>query len=202
MIKREETMGSAHKLMLPFIPLFEKIDVLIKEKQTVIAIDGGSASGKSTLAELLQSIYDCTVLHTDDFFLRPEQRTSERYAEIGGNIDRERFYDEVLLPLSKSEPISYRRFDCSTMTIQPESKIIPNRLTVIEGAYSMHPYFSEYYDISVFLEIDPKLQHDRIIKRNTPSFAEHFFNEWIPLENKYFDQMKVKERADIKIKIQ
>ena len=33
----------------------------------------------------------------DDFFLRPEQRRPERFAEPGGNVDRERFAAEVLV---------------------------------------------------------------------------------------------------------
>ena len=185
---------------LPFLPLFAEIDVRMKEKEAVIAIEGGSASGKSTLGELLRSIYDCTVFHMDDFFLRPEQRTKERYAEVGGNIDRERFYDEVLAPLSKNESINYRRFDCSAMTILPGTKIVPKRLTVVEGVYSMHPYFSEY-DLSVFLDVDPDIQKERINIRNSPRLAERFFSEWIPLENRYFTGMKIKERCQILITI-
>ena len=83
-----------------FLPLFSEIDRrLAKEKLTVV-IEGSSASGKTTLAEMLREIYGCTVFHMDDFFLRPEQRTSDRYAQIGGNVDYERFLYEVLIPLN------------------------------------------------------------------------------------------------------
>ena len=80
-------------------------------------------------------------------------------------------------------------------------EIKPQKLTVIEGVYSMHPAFSGYYDFSVFLDIFPELQKERIMKRNTPDMAERFFNEWIPLENKYFSGMDVKSRCDFCIKI-
>ena len=66
----------------------------------IAAIDGRCASGKTTAAELLQKQFGWTVVHADDFFLRPEQRTPERYAEPGGNLDRERLREEVLLPPS------------------------------------------------------------------------------------------------------
>ena len=64
----------------------------------------------------------------DDFFLRPQQRTKERLAEAGGNIDRERFLQEVAVLLGeyrKAEDVvsekkwdhdtllTYRRYDCS-----------------------------------------------------------------------------------------
>ena len=185
-----------------FLPLFSEIDRrLAKEKLTVV-IEGASASGKTTLGEMLREIYGCTVFHMDDFFLRPEQRTPERYAQIGGNVDYERFLEEVLIPLKNGEEINYRRFDCKTMILQPAVKINPGKLTVIEGAYSMHPKFSGYYDFSVFLDISPELQMERILRRNTPEKAERFFNEWIPLENRYFEGMRVKERCTNIIKIE
>lgn len=186
---------------LPFLPLFAKIDKMLQEKNVVVAIEGGSASGKTTLSKLLEELYDCTVFHMDDFFLRPEQRTPQRYAQTGGNIDRERFLDEILTPLSENRSINYRKFDCLTMTIAPAVEITPKKLTVIEGVYSMHPEFVDYYDLSVFLDIPPALQKKRIEKRNTPSMAQRFFSEWIPLEQTYFNHMQVKQRCTLSVSI-
>ena len=185
---------------IPFIPLFAEIDKAEKKPFTV-AIEGGSASGKSTLADLLSKVYDCTVFHMDDFFLRPEQRTKERYEEVGGNVDRERFLSEVLIPLSRNETVSYKRFDCSTFTLLPAETVIPKDLVIVEGAYSMHPALSGSYGLCVFLDISPALQKERISKRNTADLAERFYNEWIPMENIYFEKMQIKERCDLVIQI-
>ncbi len=182
---------------IPFLPLFARLDGLTKEGRATVAIEGGSASGKSTLGQILSEIYDCTLFHMDDFFLRPEQRTPERLSEAGGNIDRERFLEEVLLPLKRREPIEYRRFDCSTMKLAPTETVIPKRLTVIEGAYSMHPELAGYYDLSVLLDVSPDLQRKRIQKRNSPEMAQRFFDEWIPLERAYFSGLNVKARCDL-----
>ena len=58
-----------------------RIDELMSQKERVIvAIDGNCTAGKTTLAGKLAERYDCNVIHMDDFFLRPEQRTPERYA--------------------------------------------------------------------------------------------------------------------------
>ena len=205
-----------------FLPLFAKIDELLSRNGAdstaavsnfqeaghtndahgiTIAIEGGSASGKSTLGQLLEQVYGCTVLHMDDFFLRPEQRTPERFSQPGGNVDRERFLEEVLLPQSRHQSIEYRRFDCSTFTVQPPVTIHPGRLTVIEGAYSMHPELADYYDFSAFLDIDPDLQKKRILKRNSEKFAQRFFNEWIPMEHRYFDTFHIKENCDMIIPV-
>ena len=183
------------------VPLFERIDELLKHKDVIVAIEGGSASGKTTLSAVLGTIYDCTILHMDDFFLRPEQRTPERYEEIGGNIDRERFMEEILIPLKAKKTLNYRKFDCTTMTLCPGIPVIPKKLTVIEGVYSMHPAFSDYYDISVFLDISSDLQKKRIAKRNTKEMFERFYKEWIPLEEVYFAHTKTKQRSDFPIVI-
>ena len=63
----------------------------------------------------------------------------------------------------------------------------------------MHPAFSGYYDLSVFLDVSPELQRERILKRNSPKLAERFFSEWIPLESVYFSEMNVKSRCDLRI---
>ena len=152
--------------------LFDEIEKRLEKGAVTLVIEGPSASGKTTLSEMLRKKYDCTVFHMDDFFLRPEQRTPERYAETGGNIDRERFLPEVLVPLKKGETVNYRRFDCFQMKLLEPVEIKPQKLTVIEGVYSMHPAFSGYYDFSVFLDITPELQKERILKRNTPEKAD------------------------------
>ena len=74
-------------------------------QRLLIAVDGRCASGKTTLAATLEEETGCNVVHMDDFFLRPEQRTPQRLAEPGGNVDYERFRQEVILPLSRGDQV-------------------------------------------------------------------------------------------------
>lgn len=185
-----------------FLPLFKSIDeLLLTNKRIIICLEGGSASGKSTLALELKDEYECTLFHMDDFFLRPSQRTIERLNEIGGNIDIERFCDEIVTPLLKGEEIHYHKFDCSTQLLSEPIRIEPKELIVIEGVYSMHPLLENIYDLKVFLDISKDLQIERINKRNSSTMAKRFFEEWIPLENKYFNTLNIKEKCDLIIKI-
>ena len=171
------------------LPLLERLDGQLREKSRVLlAIEGGSASGKSTLAGTLQEIYpDSTVFHMDDFFLQPHQRTPERFAQPGGNVDYERFHAEVLAPLVQGQPVSYCPFDCSTMSLADPVTVMPGRLCIIEGAYSMHPALRDGYDLSVCLTVDADTQRSRIIARNGERLWQRFREEWIPLEHRYFD---------------
>ena len=81
----------------------------------IVAIDGCCASGKSTLGARLSEALGCPLFHLDDFFLRPEQRTPERFAQPGGNMDRERLEAEVLAPLRRGEAAVYRFADEETV---------------------------------------------------------------------------------------
>ena len=168
----------------------QQIDHLLAQKDFVtVAIDGQCTSGKTTLAAQLADIYDCNVFHMDDFFLRPEQRTAARFAEVGGNVDYERFYRDVLLPLQERQPFSYRPFDCSTFTLAEPVSVMPKKLNIIEGTYSHHPYFGDPYDLKLMLQVDEATQRQRILQR--PAFLhKRFFEEWIPMENRYFALLK------------
>lgn len=173
------------------------IDPLLQEKrQVVIAIDGNCTAGKTTLAEALAERYDCNVFHMDDFFLRPHQRTAERLAEPGGNVDYERFWTEVLQPLLKEEAFSYRPFSCRTLTLSAPVSVAPKKLNIVEGTYSLHPHFGEVYDLSVFLSISPEDQHRRILQR-PQALHQRFFDMWIPMEQTYFDTFQIPEKCDI-----
>lgn len=173
------------------------IDPLLeKGTPVVIAIEGNCTAGKTTLAAALEAEYDCNVIHMDDFFLRPEQRTSERYAEAGGNVDYERFREEVLEKLKEGNPFCYRPFDCSTFTLSDAVQVQPKQLTVVEGTYCLHPYFGDAYDLKVFLSVEQELQQKRIMQR--PAFLHRrFLEEWIPMEKLYFDFYHVSELSDI-----
>lgn len=174
-----------------------RLDTLLRERERVIiAIDGPCAAGKTTLAAALAERYDCNVFHMDDFFLRPEQRKPQRFAEPGGNVDYERFRAEVLEPLKTGGEFSYRQYDCKTLSLAQPIKVCPNRLSVIEGSYSHHPYFGEPYDLKIFLTVAPEVQRQRILQRPAHLHAR-FFAEWIPMETHYFAHFQIREKSDL-----
>lgn len=180
-----------------FFPVFQAIDRLLSEKEFVrVAIDGRCASGKSTLGGLLSRVYGANLLHTDDYFLPFERKTPERLAEPGGNVDYERFYEEVASRPAGAE-IVWRPFDCMTQALGDPVRVKPARLTVIEGSYALHPTLRDAYDLKVFLDIDPARQSSRILRRNGPEMHARFVNEWIPLENIYFDGLNIRGVADL-----
>jgi len=185
------------------LPVFAAIDRLLGEKDRVIvAIDGSSGAGKSTLAQALKRVYaDATLVHMDDFFLQMHQRTPERFHTPGGNVDHERFLDEVLAPMRRGEPFIYRPFDCARMAIGEGRSVTPGKLCIVEGSYSLHPALESAYDLRILLRISPAAQAERILGRNGPQMLGRFLNEWIPMENLYFDATQIEKRCDLMIGI-
>lgn len=176
-----------------------RIETLLADREHIfVAIDGPCASGKTTLARTLTERFGGNVLHMDDFFLRPEQRTLERFAEPGGNVDRERFETEVLAPLCAGHAVRYRPWDCHAGDFAESHTVEPSRLTLIEGSYSMHPALRGYYDCMICLAIDRDMQLDRL-KRRDPRMLQRFVEEWIPLENRYFHETGTGQAADLLI---
>ncbi len=170
------------------IPLVFDISKKLEDKERVVlAIDGRAASGKTTSARLISGLFDSGIIHMDDFFLPRELRTEKRLSEVGGNIHYERFSSEVLPYLRGSDGFSYRTFDCSKLDFDDKPRTIsPAPLYIVEGSYSLHPTFGEYYDLSFFCDVDSDEQLRRILERNGEKMLERFKNEWIPMEERYF----------------
>lgn len=168
--------------------------------QLVVAIDGMSASGKSTLAERLEFQLGAEIIHMDDFFLPQNLRTEERLKEAGGNVHYERFETEVASKIQRMRPFEYGVFDCGRMEITEYKRIENNKkVIVVEGAYSMRPEFLGLYDYKIFMKTAPKTQLKRITERNGDEMAKRFEAQWIPMENAYFKAFDVEKSADIVI---
>lgn len=177
--------------------LFDLISSKIAENgKLLLAVEGSCASGKTTLSKAFEESFDCNIIHMDDFFLPFEKRSEERMNEVGGNVDYERFYEEVAKNLSSDSPFAYGKFSCSEGKVCEQINVTPKNLTVVEGVYSMHPTFGEIYDFKIFLDIseDTKLKR---LKKRSPDKLERFINEWIPKENAYFSEFKIKEKCNL-----
>lgn len=169
----------------------------LKQKDSfLLAIDGKCGSGKSTLADELQHIFGGHVFHMDDFYLPLEKRTEERLKEAGGNVEYERFLETVLIPLSQGKDVVYQKFNCSKMAYDEKEVIKYSCFNIIEGSYCLKEELCQYYSDIVVLNIDDDLQIERLLKRN-PSKINVFKEKWIPMENNYFQILKIMERYPV-----
>lgn len=180
-------------------PLF---DILAEQtnrgKSLVIGIDGRSGSGKTDLAAFISEIYNCNILHMDDFYLPMEQRPQNWQEIPGGNMDLERFAQEALLPAKRGEKIHYRAYDCQTGRYR-ETRVLPEcMLTLVEGSYCQHPSLREFYDLTVFVTCPGKVQAGRLQEREGAHYKA-FEEIWIPMEERYFESFAVEQNSQIVI---
>ncbi len=176
-------------------------DLARRKNHVILAIDGPAAAGKSTLAQLLATLYEAPVIHMDDFFLPPTLRTSERLAKPGGNLHRERFLEEVIPSLRQNLSFSYGLYNCSQQRIDGAQQIPAAPLHIVEGSYSHHPDWQNIYDLRIFLQVDPADQERRIRQRNGEEMWKRFRDLWIPMEHNYFETFDIMRKSHIFLKI-
>lgn len=176
--------------------IIKEIEKLSKGKDRfIVAIDGRCGSGKTTLAETLSKVFDCTVFHMDDFFLRKEQRTPQRLACPGEFVDHERFLEEILLPAKEKQSVILRKFCHETFEPGEGIEVCVKPLVIVEGSYSCNEELKTYYDMKIFVTTDKERQLERIKKRN-PDKYNMFVEKWIPLEELYFTNLEVEKNCD------
>ena len=151
------------------------------------------ASGKTFLSEELSSFFDALIIHTDDFYLPRGEK--DLTLSNDGNIDLKRLKEEIIDNLNK-DTLVYRKFSCQKQEMNSSITLNSKPLIIIEGSYSLNPYFGKYYDLSIFMKINPSTQLERIKKRNPNNFND-FLNKWIVLENRYNAFYKIEDNANL-----
>ena len=202
--KFRDRYGAAYRIissrfspLIPALILIEGASAL--SERLNIAIEGRAAAGKTETSALLASLYGADVIHMDDFFLPRERKTPERLLIPGGNVDSERFYDDVYSHLN-NDVISYGVFDCGKQAVTGTVRLERGKILVVEGVYSLLPSLRDRYDIKLFLDTDPITQRDRIILRGGTRLFERYENEWLPLEERYFALLDPMSVCDIRIR--
>ena len=170
-------------------------DAYQKAGRLYIAIDGRAASGKTTAAKIIAELFDATLIHMDDYFLPASRRTPERLAVPGGNVDIERFFEEIASSLH-SGTLTHARFDCQKQMLLPPVTEQRKDIVIVEGVYSLHPEIRDLYDLKIFLDTDAETQRLRILERDGEAVWQRYQSDWIPLEEAYFAATDIRLDCD------
>ena len=154
-------------------------------QRLLVTLDGPCASGKTTLARKLARAVQGTMVHTDDFVIPHAQKTPQRLAVPGGNLDAERLINEVVLPFKDGRPVFYRRYDCGADRLLPQEPLPPSRVLILEGSYCNLPAIRACADLRLFLDAPWEIRKARLMKRESPASLRQYLERWIPLENAY-----------------
>ena len=189
--------------------LIDKIHSLMagRTKPLLIAFDGRSGVGKTTLAQAIAQELRGIVIGGDDFFSGGsdsdwDARSAE--AKVADCIDWRRLRKEALEPLLGGKTASWHPFNFISGIGLSEEVIRrePAALIILDGAYSCRPELSDIVDLSVLIEMsDDRLRRQRLLAREGHDFMESWHKRWDVAEDHYFTQIAHRSGFDIVIMI-
>jgi uridine kinase len=159
--------------------LVEHIRDLARSKAPVlVALDGRSGAGKSSLAKRVAHEFDAVIIEGDDFYAggTPEQWDAMTPEERAGHcIDWPR-QRQLLEALAAGSPATYRPYDWEVNdgSLAAPASVSPAAVVILEGAYSARPELSDLIDLRVLLHVDDPVRERRLRQRE----GEHYRAEW------------------------
>ena len=182
--------------------LVEKISTLLSDqpaRPVLVALDGRCGSGKTTLAaQLTERFPQSITVHTDDFYLPPSRRVTGWEKIPCANMDIQRLRDEVVAPARAGQAFSCQAYSCREGAYLPPRPLGPAPLVIVEGSYSHHPSLAPYYDIRIFVTCPPDEQARRLREREGERYS-NFVERWIPLEEGYFAEFGIEDKAEMMV---
>lgn len=170
----------------------------------VVALDGRSGTGKSTLAEWMAGQLGGIRVDQDDFYAGgdiDEWRRLTSREKADRVIDWRRVRGEVLLPLREGQGASWRPFDWDTMIgLAPETITVPpSGLVILDGAYSARPELADLIDLSILVTLDDAVRRERLRLREGEDLVSCWHTVWDEAEDYYFGTIRPPEAFDLVI---
>ncbi|HEY2041976.1 MAG TPA: uridine kinase [Jatrophihabitans sp.] len=141
---------------------------------TVVAIDGGAASGKSTLAAIIVAeLDDAAIVHTNDL--------------LDGWSDQLKYWprlrEQILRPLATGRPGYYRRYDWEVGEFA-EDVAVPVRKTLIVEGVSAIAATGDRLSVGIMIDVPRAERERRWIERDGPMQPE--WKTWLDNEDRHF----------------
>jgi uridine kinase len=156
----------------------------------LVAIDGHSAAGKSTLARTLQgALPQVTIMHTDDFYRPMPDADRARLDAASGYqhyYDWQRLEQDVLQPLAQGTRSRYRRYDWHQNALDGWTEVRPDGIVIVEGCYAARPEVRDYYHAIIVVETPVPLRAQR--QRDRADASPAWIARWEAAEQYYLQR--------------
>ncbi|MGF1463494.1 MAG: uridine kinase [Maricaulaceae bacterium] len=158
------------------------------EAPVLIALDGRSRVGKSTIAQAIAARLDATVIAGDDFYSGGshvhDDLTPEDLVDLC--LDRDRL-QSVLKDLKAGADARFAPFDWTAFDGRRTERetILPARAAlVLEGVYAFHPDFRDLVDLAILVETPRAIRMQRLLTREGE--ISTWEQQWLRAEAWYF----------------
>lgn len=168
----------------------------------IVALDGRSGTGKSTIARLLAKKLNATVIKCDDFYAggsASEWDNMTPKEKVDTCIDWKRLRSEVVEPLRLRKPASWRSFNWDRQEGLSDEVFtaMPTNLIILDGIYSGRPELSDLVDFSIYVTVPDDQRRIRLNEREGESRMRSWQKIWDEAEDYYFDVICLPERFDM-----
>jgi uridine kinase len=180
--------------------LADMIARLAKQKVSpfIVAIDGRSGVGKSTMARSLAEPPDACVIEGDDFYaggieLRSDSAASRAAACIDWTRQR-----SVLEALAAGRPAQWRAFDWEAFDgrlCDEPTKLEPRPVVILEGVYAARPELADLLDLRVVLVAPDEVRLARLAARE--GTIGPWESQWHEAVEFYFDAVMPTASFDV-----
>jgi len=182
-------------------------------KPIVVALDGGSGAGKTTIAERLMRLADVALVRLDDFCqtVIPQSEWPHKTVEqrLNGVFDWSRVRSEALEPLLAGRPGRWHAFDfmrglgkAGTYSLKKEmTEVAPAPTILLEGAYSASRPLRDLMDLAVLVDVQNRTRYLRTAARGDDTeFLAKWHAIWDEVEAYYFQHVCPPESFDLVIR--
>ena len=171
----------------------------------VVALDGHSGAGKTTLATTIAETLDAAVLHGDDFYrdMPDDDRAQLSPAQgVDQYFDWQRLGTEALTKLVRRERAQFRPFNWTVGSGLTDAavNVVPSDIVVVEGVYCARPEFDDLIDLKVLVEVAQgeretrRALRPRTVSRDEPQAWD---TRWDAAERLYFKSIRPRDAFDI-----
>jgi uridine kinase len=182
-------------------------------RPVVVAVDGGSGAGKTTIAEKLRRLTKIVLVPLDDFYQTVITESEWHYKTVeqrlNGVFDWSRVRSEALEPLRAGRPGRWHAFDFTrglskegTYGLKNEvTELAPAPTILVEGSYSASPPLRDLIDFAVLVDVQNKTRHLRTAARGGDTeFLAKWHAIWDAVERHYFQLVCPPESFDLVIR--
>jgi uridine kinase len=156
----------------------------------IVALDGRSGVGKSTLARALAASLGATVLDGDGFFAGGVSVRGNTPAERARDCIDWRRQRPVLESLRTGHGASYFAFDWTAFDGRLErepTRVEPRPIVIFEGVYSGRPELADLIDMRVLLRVSEATRVQRLLARE--GSIGPWERQWHEAEDWYFENV-------------
>jgi uridine kinase len=165
----------------------------------LVGIDGPGGAGKSSLCAALAALDSrITIVHMDDFFVPPDQRTPP-VDEVGRQIDWRRVIEQVVAPLANGKRGRYQRFDWDSQALEEWHDVPATGIVLLDGVYSTREEIAPFLDQRTWVSVARDLGIERGIDRDGEESRDWWYTDWLEDEDRYILTERPEDLADVVI---